>query len=202
MLGLPDVVGWETLRAAVQSYNNRAFKMEKRYTRTKGEGSTRANAKSNAHEFFDRVAHFHDEALKNPELAKNVPAVGQRLTGEQIIIGLPAIILSLPEFRRNLTTEQRAIVTRASDPDAGLFASHFKVQTTPLNNVQQASTPRPQAPAPTIPTTTVTPPPQAENSSDLIFQQPRATFQPRATTSPAPTTAPRPQSSGTFFDRR
>ena len=238
MQGLIKIVGVDVLQNAVQSYHNDTFKPTHLYPpsgggRIVGNIRIRDNRKSNAHEFFDRVAHFHDLALDDPEQKKNIPNVGQRYSGDQIITKLPAILLEMPEFKRNLTPEQMARVANETKPGGGFFVVdktpvpegyvRIAVQPPAPRPFQNPATMRPQpAPAtqppvaaqqptpnpttaPRLTTPTITP--QAENS-DLIFQQPRATFQPRATlppratTTPAPTTAPRPQGSGTFFDRR
>ena len=62
------------------------------------------------HEFFDRIAYFHDEACEHaqtdPQVLQSIPVAGRTLTGEQVL---------------------------RSFPDEGwFFDKHFTVKTTPI----------------------------------------------------------------------
>ena len=87
MFGLVDVVGWETFGKVIQSYHDGTYTPTKRYTHDRAKGQTAMNA--NAHGFFDRLARFHDLARQDPQLARNIPAAGRNLTGEQALRSLP-----------------------------------------------------------------------------------------------------------------
>ena len=149
LLGLPNVVGWDTVKAAVRSYQDNQFEVTKTSAPSGREQGTRhANARSLAHELFDRVAHFHDEARANPELARNIPRSGQNLTGAQALRSLP---------------------------DKGeLLDKYFTVATTPIQqnrNTQVARTrptPRPATPAASQAQSVSTPPPPAQDAEPLI----------------------------------
>lgn len=176
MLGLPDVVGWDTMSKAVRSYYQDS---EFRPTRTYTANATTVS-QANAHEFFDRVAFFHNLKVTNNDL-NLVPLMGRRATGEQIVADLPARLLMHENspFRRNLNTAQQQMVRQLSQPGPnGLFAQFFEVaeiagrtpdvsgvfQRCPHTSSQaiaqrpQTTTPQPQSadqqPTPTAPTTT------------------------------------------------
>ena len=125
MYGLVDVVGWEAFGRAIRSYHNGTYTATKRYdpgervpNRFGGNRiSFESEANARAHEFFDRVAHFHDLARQDPVLARSIPAAGRNLTGTQALRSLP---------------------------DKGrLLDEHFTVQTTPLTGTNNnTATPR------------------------------------------------------------
>ena len=85
--GLVDVVGWGTFGKAIQSYHNGTYAPTKTYTPDSTKSQTGANAV--AHEFFDRLAHFHDLARQDPVLAWSIPLAGRNLTGAQALRSLP-----------------------------------------------------------------------------------------------------------------
>ena len=76
MLGLVEGLGWDTIKKAVQSYHNGTYTPTKTYDKS--------NVKAaKTHEFFDRVAHFHDEARarKSP----TIPPASKNMTGAQAL---------------------------------------------------------------------------------------------------------------------
>lgn len=60
MCGLVDEVGWETLKKTIQSYHDGAYTPTKRYEPDREKAQTAMHAR--AHEFFDRLVHFHGDA--------------------------------------------------------------------------------------------------------------------------------------------
>lgn len=87
MFGLVDRVGWDTIKKTVQSYdkNNSTYIPAKLY-----EGDM---PNANAHQFFDRIAFFHDQARElgktDPMILAGIPQAGRNLTGEQVLKSLP-----------------------------------------------------------------------------------------------------------------
>jgi hypothetical protein len=125
--GLPEKVGWNTVKKAVQSFvaNNQTYVPIKSYDRV-----IKDKQHARAHEFFDRVAFFHDQAREfsktDPKVLEGIPPAGRNMTGEQVF--------------RNF-------------PDRGKFLDeHFTVATTPLNNAQQATAPSSPATSTIAPT--------------------------------------------------
>ena len=86
MLGLPDIVGWDTLKTATRSYHNETYTITKVYDFTPGLGQGEIRP-ARAHEFFDRVAHFHDQ--RREQAPQTIPRQGQNLTGAQALRSLP-----------------------------------------------------------------------------------------------------------------
>ena len=85
--GLVDIVGWETYKKTFRSYHSGTSIPVKRFVPNKGKGQTDRHA--GAREFFDRLAHFHDEArASNIQVLRNIPAVGRNLTGAQALRSL------------------------------------------------------------------------------------------------------------------
>jgi len=180
MFGLPDVMGWDTMSRAVRSYyQDSTFVPTKMYTRSgmvDHATSIFQHARSNAHEFADRVAFFHDEARNDPERREKIPntafsvnAQGRPITprdvrGERIITGLPEILLSMPRFRRNLNLDQQRMVRQLSQHENGLFAQFFEVplmqrgvlasngvfQRCPHSQQIAVATPQPATPQPPV----------------------------------------------------
>ena len=60
LCGLVDEVGWETLRKTIQSYHDGSYTPTKRYEPDREKEQTAMHAR--AHEFFDRLVHFHGDA--------------------------------------------------------------------------------------------------------------------------------------------
>ena len=60
LCGLVDEVGWETLRKTIQSYHDGTYTPTKRYEPDREKEQTAMHVR--AHEFFDRLAHFHGDA--------------------------------------------------------------------------------------------------------------------------------------------
>jgi hypothetical protein len=61
LCGLVDEVGWETLKKTIQSYHDGTYTPTKRYEPDKEKEQTAMHVR--AHEFFDRLAHFHGDTL-------------------------------------------------------------------------------------------------------------------------------------------
>jgi hypothetical protein len=82
-------VGWDTIKKTIQSYQNGTHTPTKTYERI----DNRSGAVSAAHEFFDRVAYFHDETRKlaktDPKVLTSIPLAGRNLTGRQALRSLP-----------------------------------------------------------------------------------------------------------------
>jgi len=130
MLGLVAKVGWDTMKKAVQSYHNNTYTPTKNY-----EGSNRSNPtgsdarRATAHEFFDRVAYFHDVARSDPGLSRNIPEAGIYLTGATVLRSLP---------------------------DGGKFLDeHFTVKTTPIQGTPIDEGTISTAPSPPVQSTQV-----------------------------------------------
>ncbi|MCL2743524.1 MAG: hypothetical protein FWE67_06720 [Planctomycetaceae bacterium] len=89
MYGLVDFVGWETFGKAIRSYRNGTYVPAKTYneTMTLPNGQQTSTPAARAHEFFDCLAHFHDEARAStdPEVLRNIPLAGRNLTGAQVL---------------------------------------------------------------------------------------------------------------------
>ena len=60
MCGLVDQLGWEMLRQTIQSYHDGTYTPNKRYEPDREKEQTAMHVR--AHEFFDRLAHFHGDA--------------------------------------------------------------------------------------------------------------------------------------------
>jgi len=60
LCGLVDEVGWETLRKTIHSYHDGSFTPIKRYEPDREKEQTAMHVR--AHEFFDRLVHFHGNA--------------------------------------------------------------------------------------------------------------------------------------------
>jgi len=154
---LVDVAGWETFGRTIQSYSNGTFTPTKIYTPDSEKSQRTQHVR--AHQFFDRLAHFHDLARQDPQQARNIPAAGRNLTGEQALRSLP---------------------------DRGrLLDEHFTVATTPIAGAAQntgrvapTATPPPRVQPTAIPPATVQPPPPRV--------QPTVTPPTPTTTSPMP----------------
>jgi hypothetical protein len=128
VMGLVERVGWDTMQKAIQSYGkNSSYVPVKEYI---CEGlNSEGFPNINAHKFFDRVAHFHDQARAfaqtDPRIWQTIPLEGRSLSGEQVLHSLP---------------------------DQGmLFNQYFAVKTKPIVNVQIAEQPQNPAGAVTIP---------------------------------------------------
>ena len=59
MCGLVDEVGWETFKKTIQSYHNGTYTPTQRYEPDREKEQTAMHVL--AHEFFDRLAHFHGD---------------------------------------------------------------------------------------------------------------------------------------------
>ena len=121
MLGLVDVVGWDTFKNTIQSYHNGKYMPIKAYDLGTGlrshlgdSASETKNIKhAQTHEFFDRLAYFHDDAREraktDSKILQTIPVRGRNLTGEQALRSLP---------------------------DKGkLLDQHFTVKTTPIQEL-------------------------------------------------------------------
>ena len=60
LCGLVDEVGWETMRKTIHSYHDGSYTPTKRYEPDREKEQTAMHAL--AHEFFDRLVHFHGDA--------------------------------------------------------------------------------------------------------------------------------------------
>jgi hypothetical protein len=92
MFGLVDKVGWETLKKVIHSYHNGTYTPTKKYDESQtmlAPGKYQFVYPHRVHEFFDRVAHFHDEACEqaktDPSVLHTIPMEGRSLTGEQVL---------------------------------------------------------------------------------------------------------------------
>jgi hypothetical protein len=90
MFGLVDRVGWDTMKKTVQSYapGKNTYTPTKVYDNTGGR-----EGHAIAHQFFDRVAFFHDQARElaktDPKVLNGIPPSGRNLIGEQVLRSLP-----------------------------------------------------------------------------------------------------------------
>jgi len=96
MFGLVDKVGWDTLQKVIHSYHKGTYTPTKKYDDSQtmlALGKFQFVYPHRIHEFFDRVAHFHDEACKHaktdPLVLQTIPIEGRNLTGEQVLRSFP-----------------------------------------------------------------------------------------------------------------
>ena len=148
MCGLPDVVGWETFGKAIRSYHDGTYTPQKEYDtgemRQQGSNNLmipefRTNAR--AHEFFDRLAHFHDLAQQDPQLARNIPPAGRNLTGAQALRSLPDRGRFLDRFFTVATTPITAPPQNAAGTTATVTAPPRTPSVTTQNRPAAQRTP-------------------------------------------------------------
>ena len=144
MFALVDIVGWQTFIKTTQSYRNDTYVPTKGYAPDREKGQTVHNVR--AHEFFDRLAHFHDEARKDPVLARNIPAAGRNLTGAQALRSLSdrgkllAEHFTVEVIQQNLTQESGTL--SATSPQHQ--PTNTPVQTpVPTGSTAERTVPRP-----------------------------------------------------------
>jgi len=95
-----------------------------------------------AHEFFDRLAYFHDLARQDPVLARNIPAMGRNLTGAQALRSLPDRGRLLDEHFTVTTTP----IANPARPSAQPLGDRSPTTTPPPRQPAQAITSPPDAP--------------------------------------------------------
>ena len=96
MFGLVDKVGWDTLKKVIHSYHKGTYTQKKKYDNSQkilAPGKFQFVFPHRIHEFFDRVAHFHNEAREqaktDPLVLQTIPIEGRNLTGEQVLRSFP-----------------------------------------------------------------------------------------------------------------
>ena len=96
MFGLVDKVGWDTLKKVIHSYHSGTYTPTKKYDDSQtmlAPDKYQFVYPHRVHEFFDRLAHFHDEACEqaktDPSVLQTIPTEGRNLTGEQVLRSFP-----------------------------------------------------------------------------------------------------------------
>lgn len=96
MFGLVDKIGWDTLKKVIHSYHQGTYTQTKKYDDSQTmlvPGKFQFVYPHRMHEFFDRTAHFHNDALEHaksdPAVLQYIPIEGRNLTGEQVLRSFP-----------------------------------------------------------------------------------------------------------------